>query len=102
MFSSKSQSGFSAVEALIIIVVVGIIGLVGYTVYNGQQNKTASPSTSQPASSDQPAVSNDVQSAPEISSTKDLDKAQAVLDQTDPVASNGNDTSQLDAQLADF
>lgn len=98
---TKNQSGFSAVEIVIVVVVVGVLGLVGYNVYNRQQNKSASSDTSQ-SSSDQSASADDVKPAPEINSTEDLDKAQAVLDQTDPNTSNNSDTSQLDSQLANF
>lgn len=94
----KSQLGFSAVELTIIVVIVAALALVGYTVYNRQNNKTAT--TTQPTNSQ--ATATDVPSAPAISSTSDLDKASAVLDQVDPGASNSNDSSQLDSQLATF
>lgn len=95
-----NQSGFSAVELIIILVVVGALGFVGYTVYNRQQdNKT--DSTSQ-QTKEESATASDVRSAPEIRSTSDLDKASATLDQTDPGGSNNTDASQLDSELSAF
>ncbi len=100
-----NQSGFSVIELAIVVVVVAVLGFVGYSVYNRQNTKTAdsSPttSTSQTASSSS-AKANDLAAVPNVSSTSDLDKASATLDQTDPGGSNNIDASQLDTQLANF
>jgi prepilin-type N-terminal cleavage/methylation domain-containing protein len=95
MSSRKSQSGFSPVELVIVLAVVAVLAVVGYTVYNRQNSRTA---TTQPANS-QPAAT-DAETAPTISSAKDLDKAGAALDRTDPGGSNDADVNQLDAQLS--
>ena len=96
MKSRNNQLGFSAVELLLVVVVVTVLSFVGYMVYNRQQNKTASTNSSQPT------TTSDVQTAPPINSTADLDKAEATLNQTDPASSNTNDSQQLDSQLTTF
>lgn len=91
----KNQSGFSAVELVIILVVAGALAFVGFTVYSRQQNnKPADSSTSQSA------VANDVPSAPEVKSTGDLDKASATLDSVN--LDDSSDSSQLDSELNTF
>lgn len=95
-----SQSGFSAVELVIVVAVVAALGFAGYSVYNRQNTKTADNSgTSQTSTS---GSANDVASAPVVSSTSDLDKASATLDQTNPSGSNNTDAGQLDSQLSTF
>lgn len=97
------QSGFSVVELVIVLAVVGVLGFVGYSVYDRQNTKTADSSagTSQTARS-QAAKASDVASSPTISSTSDLNKAAAILDQTDPSGTNNADASQLDTQSDTF
>lgn len=90
----RSQSGFSIIEVGIVIAVIGIIGLLGYTFYTNQVNKTNN--TDQQTS--QTETTSDVKTAPQITSAADLDAAETALDQTDPSA----DTSQLDAEVANF
>ena len=92
---TRKQAGFTLVEIAIVVVVVGIIAFLGYTFYNNQVQKNASDESSQSA------VAEDVDSAPEINSTEDLDSAEAVLDGTDP-SSSSSDSSQLDAELSNF
>jgi prepilin-type N-terminal cleavage/methylation domain-containing protein len=99
-----NQAGFSVVELVIVLGVVGVLGFVGYGVYDRQNAKITDSSTtdtSQTASS-QSAKANDVASAPTVSSTNDLDKASAILNQTDPSGSNNTDASQLNSQLSTF
>jgi prepilin-type N-terminal cleavage/methylation domain-containing protein len=99
MRTRTKQSGFSVVELLIVVAVVAVLGFAGYSVYSRQQkadNSVASQASSQSDKAD------DVASAPNVSSTSDLDKAAATLDQTDPGGSNNSDASQLDSQLANF
>lgn len=94
-----NQSGFSIVEVIVVIVALAVIGLLGYTFYNSQVGK---PASSDQASSSQSASANDVKTAPEITDTAGLDQAAATLDQTDPSGGSNDDTSQLDAELANF
>jgi len=96
-----NQAGFSVVELLIILIFVGVLGFVGYTVYHRQHTKTADTAGSSQADNNQPTTNN-VASAPSISSTSDLDKAAATLDQTDPSGSNNADASQLDSQTTNL
>lgn len=96
-----NQSGFSAVELIIILVVVSALGFAGYAFYNRQQDqKTTDNSVQQTV--EEPATASDVAPTPEIKSINDLDNATAVLDQTDPSNSNSSDTSQLDSELSAF
>ncbi|MES2971285.1 MAG: hypothetical protein V4702_03130 [Patescibacteria group bacterium] len=96
-----NQSGFSAVELIIILAVVAGLGFVGYTVYDRQPDKKTTDNTSQQPKNES-ATATDVGSAPEIKSTSDLDKASATLDQTDPDGSNSTDASQLDSEVSTF
>jgi Tfp pilus assembly protein PilV len=91
MLLRKDQSGFSAVELLIIIVVVGLLGFAGYTAYNRMQDDKAAS---------QSPTATDVKSAPAINSTSDLDAASAILDETDP--SSSGDSTALEAELSAF
>lgn len=96
-----NKLGFSAVEIVIVIVILGLIGLVGYTVYSKQQTKPATEeaATTQQKTEQSPTAS-DVQSAPEIKSTEDLDKAEAVIDSTEPGSSKDEQT--LDDEASAF
>ena len=102
MRTRTNQAGFSVVELVIVLAVVGVLGFVDYSVYNRQNTKTADSSTTGTSQTASAAKANDVASAPTVSSTSDLDKASATLDQTDPGGSNNTDASQLDTQLANF
>lgn len=99
MKARNNQSGFSAVEVVVVFIVIAVIGLLGYAYYNNQAKKTVSDESSQTSSQ---ATASDVKSAPAINSVADLDAAQATLDQTDPSGSSDADTTQLDAELANF
>lgn len=94
------QSGFSAVEIVIVVVAALIIGFLGYVFYNSQMNKTASDDTSQ--TSNESATADDVDTAPSIDSVEDLDEAEATLDKNDPAESSSSDSSQLDSELSNF
>lgn len=95
MNSFTHQKGFSIVEIVLVVVIIGVIGFLGYTFYhNYQAGKTPV------ADSSQSATATDVASSPDITSTADLDKAQSVLDQTNPGSST--DASQLDSELSNF
>ncbi len=97
MTGKKKQSGFSAVEALIILAVIGILGFAGYTVYKKQQGHKQT-NTSQPTRKE--VVANDVRSAPAITTTDDLDTAQKTLDETS--LDSDSDNIQLDKELSEF
>lgn len=97
MSTYTRQKGFSIVEILLVVAVVGIIGFLGYTFYNNYQTETNKTST---ADSSQSATASDVATAPAVNSASDLDKAQAVLDQTNPGSST--DASQLDSEVSNF
>ena len=91
------QKGFSIVEIVLVVVVVGIVGLLGYTFYGKYQaSKTPVAETSQTTSA------TNVSTPPSVNSTADLDKAQSVIDQTDPDGSSSSDVNQLDSQLSNF
>lgn len=90
------QSGFSIIEIVIVLVVLGIIGFLGYAFYNNQMHKTATNDNAQTT------TAQDVQSAPTISKTSDLDTAATILDQADLSSNNSSDASQLDSELANF
>lgn len=100
MRKGSNQSGFSVVELVIVVAVVAVLGFVGYSVYSRQSNKTAATASNATpgVSSVQSPVASNVSSAPTISSTGDLDKAMATLNQNDPTATNSSDSSQLDSQ----
>ncbi len=90
----------------LIIVAIALLGVFGVTAYSTLRGKNESTSPSSPNSSQQTkdlsSTANDVASAPEVSSVNDLDKAEAMLDQTDPAGSNNSDANQLDGELVDF
>lgn len=95
MTHRRQHQGFSVVEILLVVVVVGIIGVLGLTFARNHQTPTSPPAnmnTSSPAT--------DSSTVPNIRSTDDLDKAQAVLDQT-PI-DMGNDAGHLDAELTNL
>lgn len=97
MRKSLKQSGFAFVELLLVIVIIGAIVVIGLWVYNRHQpsNETATDTNS---SSSQSPVAHNVSTAPQVSSTGDLDKALTTLDQNDPAAANSGDQSQLNSQ----
>lgn len=41
----NNQSGFGAIETLLVIVLIAIIGFVGYTIFKNQDKKTNTPAT---------------------------------------------------------
>jgi prepilin-type N-terminal cleavage/methylation domain-containing protein len=89
-----NQSGFSAIELVIVVGVVAVLGLVGYMVY--------SRTMGQPTVATESATASDVSAAPTISSASDLDTALNVLNQNDPSAANNSDSSQLSTQMSAF
>lgn len=96
MTAARHQSGFSIIEVIIVVAIVALGGVLGYTYYSVQQ-KTASKDVST-----QSAVATDVQPAPTVSGTSDLDVAATTIDQTDPETSSESDMSEFESELADF
>lgn len=95
MSTLTHQKGFSIVEIVFVVAVLGVIGFLGYTFYSNSHT-----SKDPVADSSQSATVTDVTTAPNVSSTADLDKAQAVLDQTNP--DSNSDSSQLELELSNF
>lgn len=93
----KNQAGFSVVEVVLLLAIAGLLAYIGYRVY-GQYSSTNNPNTA--STSSESRVASDVPSAPQIKSTRDLDKASATLDQIDVNASGDN--SKLDSELESF
>lgn len=96
MRARTSQSGFSIIELIIALAILGVLVFVGYIVYDRQNDKTADNRDT----TSQSATKSDLPTAPEVTSTSDLDKAATVLDQTD--TSMDDDSEELDAQLQSF
>ncbi|MDB5187188.1 MAG: hypothetical protein JWM07_660 [Candidatus Saccharibacteria bacterium] len=86
------RAGFSAVEIVIAVAVVAVVGFLGYIFYNNYQDKQAAEAS---------AVT-DVPKAPAITTTSDLDKASATIDEAVLDSGNDDDLSELDGELAEF
>jgi len=91
---NTNRKGFSVVEVLVLIAVVGLIGFVGYTFYGNYLDKNAVSDTQD---SNQQS-DNNVSEAPEITETRDLDAAAAVLDSEN----TESDTSEFDSEVTNF
>ena len=88
------QSGFAVFEFLIIFVVVAVIGALGYTFYGRMNEKTAVNLNQSPTASD-------AQEAPQISRASDLDKAEEVINNTNPEISD-SDFEDIEKMMAEF
>jgi hypothetical protein len=86
----KKQSGFAALEIILVLVVVAVLG---FTAYNYLGHRQASNSGQ--------AATAAVPTAPRVSSTADLTTAENTVDQMDIEASSA-DSAQLDSELANF
>ena len=95
----KNQSGFSAVEAVLVILFAGLLVFVGYAFYNSQLSPEATSTTPQSGSN---STDDDVPAAPEINSESDLDNANGTLDQIDVEESNNGDNSELDSETSGY
>jgi hypothetical protein len=89
----NNQAGFSAFELVLVVLVLGVVAVAGLRLMNA--NSDAKNSTSNTS-----AVSNGSSKAPAIKTAKDLDKAQATLDQNDPATTNTSDSKALDTELS--
>jgi Tfp pilus assembly protein PilV len=102
MKSLDNQKGFSSVlEVSLIILVVAIAAFVGFYVYNNQQSKEETDTSTQQVEKSESATANDVAKAPEINNTADLNKSIETIDKTDPGASN-SDVNALNNQTSGF
>lgn len=95
MSFQTNQKGFSVIEIVIVVAVIALLGFVGYVFYNNLQGENA-VDTSQ--NSSQQASADDVEEAPEINKTSDLDEASATLDSID----TESDSSEIDNELNNF
>ncbi len=89
----KKQSGFAALEIVLLVVVVAVIGFTVYT-YMGNRRAATDTTTQEAATATVPA-------APQVSSTTDLTVAENVVDQMDMDVSSA-DSAQLDSELTNF
>lgn len=81
----NKQSGFAAVEIVLVLVVVAVVGFTAFTVFT--RNNEA-------------AVAN-VPAAPQITAAADLTTAETTLDQLD-IDANAVDSTELDTELNAF
>lgn len=95
MYAHKNHAGFSIVEIVIVLAVVILIGCLGYVFINRTNSNTATQDTALQSDT------NDVSSTPQINSREDLDAAEKVLDENDPVKNN-MDATELDGELSKF
>lgn len=96
----KQQSGFAAVELVILVVIAAAIAGVGYFVIkNHNANGTSTSSFISAESSTNQGVS--TAPMPQVSSTADLSTALNTLNQTN-VGANSTDSSQLTTQSTGF
>lgn len=100
MAAIHKKAGFSVVETIVVVVVLAIIGGLGYALYNHFHTSSDTATSTDQTSTSQPAAASDVQPAPQITTTEDLDKAEQVLDQS--TMSSDSDMSQLDTQASGF
>lgn len=91
MKSIKNQSGFAGIEIGLLVVVAVVLGFVAFRTYTSNQVASNTQTST---------VGTDI-TAPTISSTADLTRAETIVDQLDPGASSTED-SQLDTDLATF
>lgn len=84
---NSKQTGFSAVEVLIILVALGVIGFAGWRFYEAGRDPVAQPSGSVVQQEE----------APQVESTEDLQEAEEYLESAD--IDEELDTSELDAAL---
>lgn len=93
----RKQSGFAAIELVLVLVIVAAIGGIGYyaTHKHSQANQqSVATSASQPAPVSTPV-------APQITTASDLNTAMQALNQTQ-VGANNTDSSQLNTQVSGF
>lgn len=92
---ARRRRGFSAVEAIIAIFVVGAIGVTGYLAYDRMKDANKTPTASEQT------VSGTAPSAPEVSTSKDLDAATKALDDTN-IDATAEDSADLDSEMGNL
>jgi Tfp pilus assembly protein PilV len=103
----KNQTGFSAIEGLIVVVVVVAVGVLGYYVYQHNYKTKAGVVTVKASKTNNPAYlgykspTTSTQVPPTITSASSLTTAYNVLNQTS-VSSNNVDSAQLSSQASNF
>ncbi len=103
----KNQTGFSAIEGLIVVGAVIVIGALGYYVYQHNYKTKAGVVTVKASKANSPAYlgykspTTTTQAPPTITSASSLTTAYNVLSQTS-VSSNNVDSSQLSSQASNF
>lgn len=96
-----AQSGFAAVELILAVVIVAAIAGTGYFVWH--ENAKSSPVTtaSNTAASSYQSPTTLTPTAPQITTTSDLNAAMQTLNQTN-ITANNSDSSQLSTQASGF
>jgi prepilin-type N-terminal cleavage/methylation domain-containing protein len=80
------NKGFSIVEIVIVLAIVGLIGVLAWRFWDASQTSPADTSTE-----------STTQTAPNVNSDADLNKADQSLDSTDV---EGSESQQLDTQTS--
>lgn len=102
---SRLTGGFGGVETLLVIIIAAALVSIGYFVWQHHQVHTALQT--QPASAKSvpgPAArtgSNNVQPAPQVNNTAELNNALQALNQAN-ISSNNTDSSSLSSNTAGF
>jgi predicted negative regulator of RcsB-dependent stress response len=94
------QTGFSAIELLLILAVLIAIGLVGYKIYSRSGSKASESNAT--GTSQAGEQSSSLTPVPEIKDKSDLDMASTALDQADTTGANSTDNNALQAQSNDL
>ncbi|MBA2279048.1 hypothetical protein H0V99_01220 [Candidatus Saccharibacteria bacterium] len=84
---NNKQSGFAAIEALVIVLVVGVLAFAGWKVYDSRNN--SAPAT----------TASNSDSTPAVQKADDLDAANDYLNDQD--IDSKLDTSEIDAALSE-
>lgn len=96
-----SQSGFTAVELVLVVVIVAAIAGTGYFVWHeNAKSSPASTAVNTTASSYQSPTTL-TPPAPQITTASDLNAAMQALNQTN-ISANNSDSSQLSTQASGF
>ncbi len=105
MKRSIQEAGFTAWELVVVVVVLVGIVAVGIHIYDSRMPVVTKTFTSSvtgsgvaQSSSKSAAASTTIPTAPQVTSTSDLDSAIQTLNQVNPSSSNASDTSQLNSQ----
>lgn len=89
----KQQSQLSGIKIAVIAAVLALAGFLGYTAYTNYKASTQETVSTQ---------AEDVKPAPPISETKDLDEAEATIEQTEIESGNMDDMTELERDMSAF